>query len=77
MDLRGMFSRNLIRLRRAKGFTQEDLANEADIDRAYISRLEAGRRYAGLEIIGKLAEALEVDPAEFLKVPPRKVRRSS
>lgn len=76
MELRGTFGRNLVRLRRAAGWTQEELANEASVDRAYISRLEAGKKNASLDMIARLAVALDVEPAEFLKVPP-KVRRKS
>jgi transcriptional regulator with XRE-family HTH domain len=76
MDLRQVFAGNLLRYRRAKGLSQEDLAHEADINRTYISKLEKGSTYVGLEIIGKLADVLEVDPAEFLKRPVRKKRGS-
>ncbi len=75
MDLRQVFAANLRRLRHAKGLSQEDLAHEADVNRTYMSKLERGGSYPGLEIIGKLAAVLEVEPAEFLKLPPRKGAR--
>ena len=75
MDLRIIFAANLVRLRRAKGVSQQALAHKAEVDRSYLSRVEAAHHYVGLEIIGKLAEALEVEPAELLKLP-RKRRRS-
>lgn len=75
MDLRQVFATNLRRLRHAKGLSQEELANEADINRTYMSKLETGSTYAGLEIVGKLADVLTVEPAEFLRMPKRKVRR--
>jgi transcriptional regulator with XRE-family HTH domain len=40
-----------------------------------MSKLERGGSYPGLEIIGKLAAVLEVEPAELLKSPLRKRRR--
>ena len=55
MDLRQVFAANLRRLRHAKGLSQEDLAYEADVNRSYMSKLEKGASYPGLEIIGKLA----------------------
>ena len=67
MDLREVFAGNLRRLRHAKGMSQDDLAYEADISRSYLSQLEKGGFYASLKIIGKLAEALDVEPAELLK----------
>ena len=68
MDLRSTFAANLVRLRRAKGWSQEALADEASVNRSYLARIETAQPYVGLEVIGKLAEALEVEPAELLKV---------
>ena len=76
MDLRQIFAANLLRFRRAKGLSQESLAYEADVNRTYISKLEKGSAYVGLEIIGKLAKVLDVQPADFLMPQPRKNRRS-
>jgi transcriptional regulator with XRE-family HTH domain len=67
-DLRQAFANNLRRLRHAKGISQ-DLAHEAGINRSYMSKLEKGASYPGLEIIAKLATVLEVEPAELLRVP--------
>ncbi len=76
MDLRQVFAANLRRLRHAKGLSQEDLAHEAEVNRSYMSRLEKGASYPGLEIIGKLATVLEVEPAELLKLPARRKART-
>jgi transcriptional regulator with XRE-family HTH domain len=54
-DLRQAFAANLRRFRHAKGISQEDLAYEADVNRTYVSKLEKGVSYPGLEIIAKLA----------------------
>ena len=67
MDLRDVFAANLRRLRHEKGLSQDDLAYEAEVSRSYLSQLEKGAFYASLKIIGKLAEALGVEPAELLK----------
>jgi transcriptional regulator with XRE-family HTH domain len=72
MDLRQIFAANLRRLRHAKGLSQENLAYEADVNRTYMSKIEKGATWVGLEIIGKLAAVLEVDPAELLRAPPRR-----
>jgi len=75
MDLRQVFAANLRRLRHGKGLSQEDLAHEAGVNRSYMSVLEKGASYPGLEIIGKLAAVLEVEPAELLNLPTRKIMR--
>jgi transcriptional regulator with XRE-family HTH domain len=72
MDLRQVFAANLRRLRHAKGLSQEGLAHAAAVNRSYMSTLERGASYPGLEIIGKLAAVLHVEPAELLKLPPKR-----
>ena len=77
MDLRQVFAANLRRLRHAKGLSQEDLAYEADVNRTYMSKIEKGATYVGLEIIGKLAAVLDVEPSDLLRPPPRRSARRS
>jgi transcriptional regulator with XRE-family HTH domain len=75
MDLWGVFATNLRRLRHDKAMSQDDLAYEAEISRSYLSQLEKGAFHASLKIIGKLADVLKVEPAEFLRLPERKAGR--
>ena len=75
MDLREVFAANLRRLRHAKGLSQDDVAYEAEISGSYLSQLEKGSFHASLKIIGKLADVLEIDPAELLKLPEKRARR--
>ena len=74
MDLRDVFAANLRRLRNAKGLTQDDLAYEAKVSRSYLSQIEKGAFFASLKIVGRLAEALDVEPAELLALPRGKRR---
>jgi DNA-binding XRE family transcriptional regulator len=76
MDLRESFATNLRRLRTAKGLSQDNLAHEAELSRAYLNRLEHGRFYASLNIVGKLADVLEVEPVELLRLPRKRQRRT-
>lgn len=71
MDLREVFASNLRRLRNAKALSQDDLAYEAGVSRSYLSQLEKGAFYASLKVVGKLAVALNVEPAELLKMPDK------
>jgi transcriptional regulator with XRE-family HTH domain len=66
MDLRQVFATNLRRLRHERGLSQEELAFRARINRTYLSKLETGATWAGLEIIGKLSKVLRVEPAELV-----------
>ena len=70
-----MFATNLRRLRNAKGLSQDDLAYEAEMSRSYLSQIEKGVFFASLKIVGKLATALDVEPAELLKLPPKRGRQ--
>jgi transcriptional regulator with XRE-family HTH domain len=74
MDLREVFATNLRRWRNARGLSQDDLAYEAGVSRSYLSQLEKGAYYASLKIIGRLAQALDIEPAELLRMPTTKRR---
>ena len=76
MDLRHIFATNLRRLRHGSGFSQEELAYQAGVNRSYMSKVETGRTYVGLEVIERLAIALEIDPVEFFRKPKRKPTRA-
>ncbi len=59
------FGKHLRTLRKAKGFSQEQLAWKADSELSQISRMERGIINAGLSQLFKIAEALEVHPREL------------
>ena len=63
------FGLRLRELRRARGLSQESLAELAALDRTYVSSCERGHRNISLENIYRLAAALGVEPAELLKQP--------
>lgn len=69
MDLRQLFALNLRRIRHEKKLSQEILAYDCGIDRAHLSKIERAVTYVGLEIIEKLADVLDIDPAEFFRQP--------
>jgi len=58
--------RNVRRLRIAAGLTQTALAKRSGMNRAYLSRLESGRRNPTLATLERLAKTLEVMPRSFL-----------
>lgn len=66
MDIRERLALNLRRLRRHKGWSQEEFAHRADIHRTYISDLERGARNPTITVVDRLARALEVKPGELL-----------
>jgi len=60
------FGRHLVKLRKARGWSQERLALESGLARSYVSGIERGIRNVALVNICVLAETLEVAPAEML-----------
>lgn len=65
-DLRPAFGRRLRRLREQLGLSQEELAERAETHWTYISRIERGQHNPGLNMIGRLAHALGLSPADLL-----------
>ena len=49
-----------------RGLTQEDLAARADLDRPYITLIEAARKQPTLSVLYRLAAALELPLGVFL-----------
>ena len=54
-------------LRKARGMSQEALAERADISRTYLARLETARQDPTLSTLEKLAKALKVPIEKLLK----------
>jgi len=66
-DVCALFGKKLSELRKEKkGWSQEQLAYESGLARSYVSGVERGVRNISLKNICKLAETLEVSPAELL-----------
>lgn len=63
MDLRRQLAFNIQRLRRERGWSQEDLALESGIHRTYISGIERCVRNPTLNILERLATTLGVPGA--------------
>lgn len=64
---RAAFGARVREVRVGHGWSQEDFAHRADLDRTYISGIERGRRNPTLDIIHRLAQALEVRVADLLE----------
>lgn len=55
-----ILAKNVKKYRRAKGFSQEELAFEADIDRTYVSQIERCLINPSLLVLCKLGAALGI-----------------
>lgn len=65
MNMRTRISWNLRRLRTAQQLTQENLAVDASVDRTVISEIERVKHNASVDLLDRIAEALDVDILEF------------
>jgi len=77
MDIREVLARNLRIYRQERGLSQEELAHRAEIDRTYISALERCVYAASIDVVDRLAVALDVEAVELLKRVPSVDRSSS
>jgi transcriptional regulator with XRE-family HTH domain len=59
-DVRIKFGAKIKALRIAKGYSQEKLAELADLDRTYIPGIESGKRNVSIIVIEKIAKAFQL-----------------
>ncbi|GAB3637910.1 helix-turn-helix transcriptional regulator [Hymenobacter arcticus] len=60
------FGQHLRQLREARGWSQQVLADEADISKPTIYRIETARYSVTLDVLVSLARALEISLAELV-----------
>jgi transcriptional regulator with XRE-family HTH domain len=65
-DWRAVLGKNVRRLRRQKGLTQEELAFEAEIDLTYMGGIERGKRNPSLLVMARIADTLSVPLTKLL-----------
>jgi transcriptional regulator with XRE-family HTH domain len=65
VELERSYGWNLRRIRRERGYSQEELAFRAEVHRTEISLLERGKRDPGVNMTLRLAGALGVAPGEL------------
>ena len=58
MDVRQRLAVNMKRLRKERGWSQEALADEADLDRTYISGIERVVKNPTITVVERVASAL-------------------
>ena len=58
---------NIKKLRGKNAWTQEELAERAQLHISYIGQIERGLRYPSLKVLFKIADALEVRIVDIFK----------
>ncbi|MCO5259860.1 MAG: helix-turn-helix domain-containing protein [Crocinitomicaceae bacterium] len=67
-DILNIFGENVRKFRRLLNLSQEDLADRADLHRTYIGMIERAEKNITLVNIQKIANALEVNIEDLLKI---------
>lgn len=65
-DILETFGDRVRELRKAAGWSQDEFAEEADLDRTYIGGIERGERNLALRNIKRIADALGITIAELM-----------
>ena len=65
IHIRGLFAKNLKRLRGIAKLSQVALAGEAGLTHNFINDIENGKKWVGPETIAKLSIALKAEPYQF------------
>ena len=71
MKGRALLAWNLRALRTARSLSQERLAIDAGVDRAWVSELEREQGNTSVDLLDRLAEALDVPVAALFAEPER------
>jgi transcriptional regulator with XRE-family HTH domain len=69
MDGRALVAWNLRRIRVARGLSQDRLAFDSGVDRAYVGGLERGKANPTVDVLDRLAAVLATPLAELFAEP--------
>ena len=67
MNLKYCFARNLKKIRKQRGLTQEDLAEMVNVAPRHISFIETARSFPSCDLIERLSAALNADYVSFFE----------
>lgn len=65
MKLRRTVARNLRRLRQKRGFSQEELADRAGLNRNYVGMIEREENAPTVDALEQIAKALDINAVEL------------
>ena len=65
MDIKLKVGQRIKELRKKLELSQEALANEAEVDRTYMTDVENGRRNISVEVLERIIVALQVSYSDF------------
>jgi len=66
-DINKQVGARIRKYRLGKGLSQEELAFEADLHRAYIGQIERGEKNIGIQNLQKIATALKIKISKLIE----------
>ena len=66
----------LRRFRHKAGLTQEQMAERMDVSVAFFGMMEVGRRWPNIDMLFRIARALDVRPGELIDALEAEVRKA-
>lgn len=67
MDVYEQLAKKIRKLRNEREWSQEELADRANLHRTYISHLENGKRQISVETLCKIAKGFGITSSELMK----------
>ncbi|MCX7956170.1 MAG: helix-turn-helix transcriptional regulator [Patescibacteria group bacterium] len=58
---------NILKWRKERNLSQQELASLSDTDRSYLAEVEEGKANPSLKFLNKIAKALRIDLKELVK----------
>jgi transcriptional regulator with XRE-family HTH domain len=68
-DLKETVAINVRRLRQERGWTQEDLADRVGLSARYVGQIERARASMTITVLGRIANAFDVEAAKLVTRP--------
>lgn len=69
MDIRKRLARNVIRLRKERGISQENFAARCRISTRYLSTIETGRANPSIDVLERISRAFDISLEELVHFP--------
>ena len=76
MDVKIVLGKKIRNLRKARGFTQEELGEKSGLSYKYIGELERGKVNVSVESLGRIGDALSVSLVDLFSFESAKVQKA-
>ena len=69
-NLKQLLAKNIRQYRKKQGLTQANLAEKANASTQYIAMIELARKFPSIDLLERIAIALEIDNLDLFSPPP-------